>query len=83
MANPILADLEAEVKATEDVEDSAIALISGIADRITAAVAAAIGNGATEAELAPVRAEVDGLKAKRDALAAAVLANTPSAPPTT
>jgi hypothetical protein len=79
MANQILADLQETVAATTSVEDSATALINGFAARVQAAVDAAIANGATAAELAPVQAEVDALKAASDALSQAVAANTPSA----
>jgi hypothetical protein len=79
MANQVLADLAAQVKVNTDAEDSAIKVLNGIAARIDAAVAAAIANGATAAELAPVSDEVTALKASSDALAAAVVANTPAA----
>lgn len=75
MPNPVLADLAAEVERTKTVEASAVALINGIAARITAAVAAAIANGATAAELQPVTDEVTALKAANDSLADAVAAN--------
>ncbi len=78
MANPILAALEAQVKANTDAEASAVELINGFAARVQAAVDAALVNGATAAELAPVQAEIDAMKASADALAAAVLANTPT-----
>jgi hypothetical protein len=54
-------------------------LINGFAARVQAAVDQAIANGASAAELAPVQAEVDALKAASDALSQAVAANTPSA----
>jgi hypothetical protein len=79
MANPVLADLQATVAATTSVEDSATMLINGFAARVQAAVDQAIANGASAAELAPVQAEVDALKAASDALSQAVAANTPSA----
>ncbi len=79
MPSPILAALDAEVTRATTVEASAAALIRGIADRVAAAVAAALKNGATEAELAPVQAEVDALKASSDDLTAAISENTPSA----
>jgi hypothetical protein len=75
MANPTLDNLAAAVTKIEGVADSAIALINGIAARIQAAVDAAIAGGASAADLAPVQAEVDGLNAKADALAASVAAN--------
>jgi len=79
MANVTLDALKAEVARVKDVDDSAVALINGIAARISAAVTAAIANGATAEELAPVTDEVAALKSNNDALAAAVSANTPAA----
>jgi hypothetical protein len=80
MSSPILTDLANEVTSITGVVDSAIALINGFAARMQAAVDAALLNGATAAELAPVQAEVDSLKASDAALAAAVAANTPTPP---
>lgn len=77
MANPVLDALAAQVKVNTDVEASAEILINGMADRIAAAVQAAIANGATAEELAPVSDEVAAMKAGADRLAAAVKANTP------
>lgn len=79
MPNSILDALSQQVKANTDCEDSATLLITGIAARIQAAVDKAIAGGATAAELEPVQAEVDAMKRSADALAAAVLANTPAA----
>jgi hypothetical protein len=73
--SPVLANLEAAVANTVGVEASAIAALNGVAARIQAAVDAALANGATEAELAPVQAEVDAMNASAVALAAAVAAN--------
>ena len=75
MANPTLDALAAAVTKIEGTVDSAIALINGITVRVQAAVDAAIAGGASAADLAPVQAEVDGLNAKADALAASVAAN--------
>ncbi len=80
MANSILDALAAQVKATTDAEQSAVTLINGFAQRVQDAVNAAIAGGATAAELAPVQAEVDAMKASATALAAAVVANTPTPP---
>lgn len=80
MANPILGALTKQVTANTDAEESATLLINGLSTRIQAAVDAALANGATEAELAPVQDEVDAMKKSADALATAVLANTPVAP---
>lgn len=76
MAKPAIDNLIAEVNKTDEVVESATLLINGIADRVATAVAKALENGATAAELAPLNAEVAELRAKADALAAAVLANT-------
>lgn len=62
--------MTAQVQANNDAIDSAVVLINGIADRITAA-------GVDPAKLTALTTE---LKAKDDALAAAVVANTPVAP---
>ncbi len=77
MPNPVLDALKAQVEASTQVEASAVLLINGIAQRIADAIAAAIANGATAAELAPVQTEVDALKASAQTLADAVAANTP------
>jgi hypothetical protein len=79
MPNPVLGELSREVSESTTIMDSATSLINGIAARVQAAVDAALANGATAEELAPVQAEVDALNASSEALAAAVQANTPSA----
>jgi hypothetical protein len=76
MANPVLAELQAEVARDTDVMSSATALINGFAARLDEAVAAALANGATAEELAPITDEVAALKAGADDLAGAVAANT-------
>ncbi len=68
-----LDDLTAQVAANKTVIDSALVLINGIADRIKAA----------GTDPAALKALTDSLKSEDDALAAAVTANTPPAPPTT
>ena len=75
MANPVLDALAAQVTQTNTVIASAVTLINGIAARIQAAVDAALANGATAAELAPVQDEVNALNAQTQALADAVAAN--------
>lgn len=79
MAAQILAQLDAQVTAAVTVMASATTLIKGIAARVQTAVDAAIANGATAAELAPVQAEVDALAASSNDLASAVSENTPAA----
>lgn len=76
MSNPTLDALAAAITKATTVEASAIQLINGVSARIQAAVEAALANGATAEELAPVQAEADALSASADALAAAVNANT-------
>jgi len=75
----VLDDLAAAVSNATTVEASATALITGFAARMQTAIDAAIANGATEAELAPIQAETDSLTASAAALSAAVIANTPAA----
>jgi hypothetical protein len=79
MAAQVLTDLAAQVQANVDAESSAVVVINGIAARMQAAVDAALANGATAAELAPVSQEVSNLKASSDALSAAIVAATPAA----
>lgn len=62
--------LTAQVKANSSLLDSATTLINGIAARITAAGTDPVA----------LKALTDELKAKDDALAAAIAANTPAAP---
>jgi len=75
MPNPVLEDLRAQVETTNGVIASAVAVLNGIAARIQAAVDAALANGATAEELAPVTAEVASLTASTQGLADAVAAN--------
>ncbi len=75
MPNPALANLQAQVASTVGIEQSAVLLITGFAQRVQDAITAAIAGGATAAELAPVQAEVDALNASATALAAAVASN--------
>ena len=62
-------DLEVQVKANTDAEDSALVLINGFAARLAAA-------GTDPVKLKALSAD---LKTHADALAAAVVANTPAA----
>jgi chromosome segregation ATPase len=66
-----LNDLTAQVKANTDAEASAVTLIQGLAAQIAAA----------QNDPAAIAALSAQLKTSADALAAAVVANTPSAPP--
>ncbi len=76
MASQVLADLKAQVAKNTEVEASAVVLIKGIASRIQTAVDAAIANGATAEELAPVTEQVAALNASATELGDAVAANT-------
>lgn len=76
-----LDDLTAEVASIRSVEDSAIALINGLGQQLRDALAAnagaGTGGGISEADATQI---LLGLESGRAALAAAVTANTPSAP---
>lgn len=65
--------LETEVAETTTVIDSAIVLLKGLKDALDAAIAS--GN------MSRVSAVADTLDAQTNALAAAVVANTPTSPP--
>jgi hypothetical protein len=78
-APKLLADLETSVTNATTVQASAALLIRGIPTRLQTAVDAALANGATEKELAPVQAEIDALNLAAADLADAVVANTPAA----
>lgn len=79
VADDLLA-LQAQVTRATAVEAGATTLIGGIQARIDAAVAAALANGATAAQIKPVTDLSAALGAQSDALTAAVIANTPAAP---
>lgn len=70
-------ELEAQLAKNREVESSAAQLINGIKDRIQKAIDAALANGATAEELAPLSDEVALMESSRSALAAAVAENTP------
>lgn len=72
MSSQILASLESQAARTVDVETAAAGVINGFGQRLADAVAAALANGATAEELAPVQAEVDALAASADSLATAI-----------
>lgn len=83
MANPTgnaaIDAVIANVAAEDTVVDSAIVFINGVPKLITDAVAAAVANGATAAQLAPLTDLATGLTTKTAALKAALMANTPPA----
>ena len=75
------ADLSDEIAAIQqatEVIDSAIVLVNSIPTLIETAVAKAVENGATAEQLQPLSDLSEALKAQADALAAAVVANTPA-----
>ncbi len=77
--NAAIDALAAQATSNESAEDSAVTVLNGIQARIDAAVAAALAGGATPAQLAAVVQISTDLKTHADALAAAVVANTPAA----
>lgn len=72
-------DLVKQVQANDDAEDSAQAVINGIANQISTAVANATGLSA--ADKATLQGLATQLKAHSDPLSAAIVANTPAADP--
>jgi len=76
---PVLVELDAAVTKATTVQASAATLIRGFSTRLQAAVDAALANGATAEQLAPVSAEVAALNAGAEDLSAAISENTPGA----
>lgn len=79
MSNSTIEDVRDTVSRATTIVTSAAALIRGFNDRLRAAVEAALANGATAEELAPVQAEIDAFDVAAGELASAVSENTPSA----
>jgi hypothetical protein len=75
MASQILADLTTSVGNARGAMQSATILIDGFQAKLDAAVAAAIANGATAEELAPLTELSAALEADSQALSAAVAKN--------
>lgn len=75
MPAQVLTDLAAAVTKAKGAMESATTLINGIAARVQAAVDAALANGATAEELAPVSQLVTDLNTDADVLSSAVVAN--------
>jgi hypothetical protein len=67
-----LADIQAAVAAEKTVEDSVLALLSGLAQQLKDAIA--------NNDPAAMQAVVDSLNSNASAMAAAVTANTPAPP---
>lgn len=78
--NPSINDLIAAIDSSIGAMNSAVTFINGAAARQQAAIDAALANGATAEQLAPVVAEMNLMIAKRDELAAAIASNSPAAP---
>jgi hypothetical protein len=76
-----ITQLTAQVKSNTDAEDSGTIVINKIPQFITDAVNAALAKGATPAQLQALTDLATTLKAHADPLAAAIVANTPAAPP--
>jgi uncharacterized protein Yka (UPF0111/DUF47 family) len=74
-------NLKTRVEALTTEKDAVVAFIEGVPDLIKHAVEDAQGKGATPEQLAAFDALADTIQSDRDAMAAAVSANTPSAPP--
>lgn len=81
MAAQVLQDLIDEVAAEHTQIASAVVYIQGVPKLIADAVAAAIAGGATAADLAPLSDLVAQMKKDGQATVDAILANTPSPPP--
>lgn len=75
MTNPVIGDLKTNVEKANGAMESATVLINGFQAKLDAAVAAALENGATAEELAPLTDLSSELGTDADALAAAVAAN--------
>jgi len=75
MTAPIVAELTATVSETVGVIKSATALIQGFKQKLADAIAAAIANGATEAELQPLVSLETDLEVGEKELAQAVADN--------
>jgi hypothetical protein len=77
--NPTIDAALVQIANSIDVEASAVTFANNVPGWITAAVNAALANGATAAQLAPVTQLAATLKTNADALAAAITADSPVA----
>lgn len=75
MANPVIGDLVAATAKAKGAMQSAVVFINGFGQKLKDAIAAALANGATEAELEPLQTLDDELNAEADNVAAAIAAN--------
>lgn len=72
MSNPVIAALQSQAAANIAAEAAAVAFIQSVPQKIADAIAAAVGNGATEAELAPLAQLVSDMRASADAVTLAL-----------
>lgn len=72
MANPAVQEVIDAANQAQSVMEGAVVALTGVAGRIEAAVQAALANGATAEELAPVIEEAAQLRESSDALATAI-----------
>lgn len=75
-----LAVLETQIERATTEMEGATAYVMTVPDLIAAAEAQALANGATAAQIAPFTVLGTTLRARADALTAAIAANTPSEP---
>lgn len=75
MTNPVVGTLVTDVNNAKGAMESAVVLINGFQARLDAAVAAALANGASAAELQPLTDLSAAFEADTTALASAVAAN--------
>lgn len=80
MPNPTVQSTIDAITNANSVDDSVLAYVTGVPALISAAVAAAIANGATADELAPLTQLSTDLTSKTAAIQAAIAANTPITP---
>lgn len=76
MANQILDEVIDEITKTIGVEDSAIAFIDTVPRLVQAGIEAALENGATAEQLEPLSNLRAELATRRDAIVAAIAANS-------
>jgi hypothetical protein len=78
MASSVPQEAVREITESREVIRGATTLVNSITERIRLAVEAALQNGATAEELAPVTEALAALDADANELASAVAANTPA-----
>lgn len=76
--NPILRNLADQIAAVPSAESSAVLLITGIAQRMAAAVSTALDGVADVRYLTPIILEIDALRTSAQSLSDAIAKNTPA-----